>query len=182
LKFVLVGFVMTSLEDREHQSRRAAATRGQALVEFALVIPLLFLLVVNAVNFGGFLFAWITVASAARTGTQYFIGRGAAVGAPAAPAAAQVEALVATDISSLLNRSSLIVRVCTNRNTVVTCSGPGSSVPPDDPEPLTYLSAIVDVRYTYQPFIPAFDFTSLAIHATLPGATIHSRGVMRVAQ
>jgi Flp pilus assembly protein TadG len=173
---------MTSLQDWEHQSRRAAATKGQALVEFALVIPLLFLLIVNAVNFGGFLFAWITVASAARTGAQYFSARGAAAGAPAAPAAAQVNTLVTNDISSLLNRSSLVVRVCTNQNSAVICSGSGSSVPPNDPEPLTYLSATVDVSYTYRPFIPLFDFTSMAVHATLPGATIHSRGTMRVAQ
>ena len=167
---------------RKHTSHQAAATRGQALVEFVLVIPVLFLLLVNAVNFGGFLFAWITVANAARTGTQYFIGRGATPGAPIAPAAAQVNTLVANDISSLLNRSSLTVRVCTNKNAVVTCSGPGSSVPPADPEPASYFSATVDVGYTYQPFIPLFDFTALAVHATLPGATIHSRGVMRVAQ
>ncbi len=35
---------------------------GQSLVEFALVLPLLFLLIVNAINFGGFFYAWITVA------------------------------------------------------------------------------------------------------------------------
>ena len=179
---MLTALNVTSPQDREHRWDRAGSARGQALVEFVLVIPLLFLLLVNTVNFGGFLFAWIAVANAARTGTQYFIGRGASAGAPVAPSAAQVNTLVATDISSLLNHSSVAVRVCTNRNAVTTCSGPGSGVPPADPEPLTYLSASVDVTYTYQPFIPLFDFTALAIHAILPGATIHSRGVMRVAQ
>jgi len=45
--------------------------KGQALVEFALLVPLVFLLAVNAVNFGGYLFAWITVANAARSGADY---------------------------------------------------------------------------------------------------------------
>src|SRR5258708_28280820 len=40
---------------------------GHSLVEFALLLPLLFLLIVNAVNFGSFFFAWITVAHAARS-------------------------------------------------------------------------------------------------------------------
>jgi hypothetical protein len=36
-----------------------AATEGQALIEFALILPMVFFLIVNAVNFGAFLFAWI---------------------------------------------------------------------------------------------------------------------------
>ena len=47
--------------------------KGQALVEFALIVPMVFLLAVNAVNFGGFIFAWITVANAARAGAQYIV-------------------------------------------------------------------------------------------------------------
>ena len=155
---------------------------GQSLVEFALLIPLIFVLLVNTVNFGGFLFAWITVAAAARTAGQYFAAAGAAPGSPPVRTAAQVSTLVASDVFSLLNRASVSVRVCTNRNGVVSCSGAGSSGPPNDPEPSFYSSALVDVGYTYQPFIPLFDFTKLAIHATLPGATIHSRTVMRVVQ
>src|SRR5689334_20712158 len=38
--------------------------RGASLVELALILPLLFLLIVNAVNFGAFLHAVITVANA----------------------------------------------------------------------------------------------------------------------
>lgn len=173
---------MTSLQHCGNPSRRADVTRGQALIEFALVIPVLFLLLVNAVNFGGFLFAWITVANAARTGAQFLISQGAAAGAPSAPSVAQVDTLITNDISSLLNRASLVVRVCTNNNTVITCSGSGTSQPAADPEPLTYLSATVDVTYTYRPFIPVFDFTEMAVHASLPGSRIHRQAMMRVAQ
>ena len=173
---------MSSLKKWNDQAPRCRATRGQALVEFALVVPLLILLIVNAVNFGGFLFGWITVAGAARSGIEYFTAAGAAAGAPTTPTTAQINALVTADVSSLLNRSSLVVRVCTNKNSVVTCSGAGSSVPPADPEPASYVLATIDVTYTYQPLIPVFDFTKMAIHATLPGSTIHCRAAMRVSQ
>ncbi len=45
---------------------RARASKGHSLVEFSLILPFLFLLIVNVVNFGGMLYAWVTVANAAR--------------------------------------------------------------------------------------------------------------------
>jgi len=155
---------------------------GQALVEFALLFPLVFLLIVNTVNFGGFLFSWITIANSARAGSQYWVEGSAAVTTPAAASAAQVTALITQDISSLLSRSSLNVRVCKNNNIVVTCTGAGSYVPPADPEPLTYISTSVDVTYTWKPLIPLWNFAALGIYVTLPPTTIHSRAVMRMLQ
>ena len=159
-----------------------SGTSGQALVEFALLFPVIFLLIVNAVNFGGFLFAWITVANAARNGTHYWAMGGAGAGAPARPTVAQVTTLVTNDISSLPDRASLVVRACTNNNGTVTCSGSGSTLPPADPEPASYLSATVDVTYTYQPLIPLWSFPRMNVYATLPASTVHSRGMMRVLQ
>lgn len=155
---------------------------GQALVEFSLLFPLLFLLVVNTVNFGAFLFAWITIANASRTGSQYWVQGSASINTPSGASAAQVSAVVTQDISSLPNRSSLIVRVCKNNNSVVTCAGAGSNVPPADPEPLSYISTTTDVTYTWQPLIPLWNFASLGIYATLPPTTIHRRTVMRMLQ
>src|SRR6478672_3655551 len=92
-------------DDCEHESNR-----GQALIELAMVLPLLFLFIVNVVNFGAFFFAWITIASAARTGAQYMVMGGASVNSPSPATSAQITTLVTNDISSLLNRSSLAVR------------------------------------------------------------------------
>lgn len=69
-----------------HANGHVTPADGQALVEFALVLPLMFLLLVNAVNFGAFLFAWITVANSARAGAQYRAIGPAAAGAIAAVA------------------------------------------------------------------------------------------------
>ncbi len=164
------------------QASKRSGESGQALVEFALLFPLMFLLIVNAVNFGGFLFAWITVADAARNGTYLWTLGGAAAGAPGQPTAAQVATLVSNDISSLLGRASLAVRACTNNNGTIACSGAGSTLPPPDPEPSKYVSATVDVTYSYQPLIPLWSFPRMNVYATLPVTTVHSRGVMRVLQ
>jgi len=155
---------------------------GQALVEFALVLPLLFLLVINLVNFGGFLFAWITLANGARAGVQYMTMSTASLGGHAGPTAAAVTTFVTNDIASLLNRSSLVVRVCTNNNGAISCTGSGSSTPPADPEPASYVLASVDATYTYQPYLSQWGFGGLGIHLTLPSTTIHRRAVMRMEQ
>lgn len=156
------------------------ATGGQALVEFALVLPMVFLLIVNAVNFGAFLFAWITVANGARVGAQYSVMGAASAGSVATPTPAQVTTLVTNDIASLINRASLTVRVCTNTNGAVACSGLGAGTPAADPEPANYVLGSVDVTYTYVPLIPLWNFPGLGIHATLPPTTIHRQVSMRM--
>jgi Flp pilus assembly protein TadG len=175
-------------------SRTAHGTRleqGHALIEYALLLPLLLLLIINIVNFGGFLFAWITVSNAARAGAQYEVLGGASPTAPAPTTPAQVAALVTNDISSLLKRDSLLVRVCTNNNGTITSAcfnknGPitcsTGSAPPLDPEPASYVLTTVDVTYTYNPYIPLFNFPRLGIRATLPPTTIHRMAVMRAMQ
>jgi Flp pilus assembly protein TadG len=165
--------------DKSLHARLLPAT-GQSLVEFALILPLVFLLIVNLVNFGGFLFAWITVSNAARAGAQYAVLGGASAGLPSTPTATQITTLITNDISSLLNRSSLQVRVCTNKNGSISCSGTGTGTTPSDPEATNYSLVAVDVTYTYQALIPTFSFPGLNIFATmLSSNTIHRKAAMR---
>jgi Flp pilus assembly protein TadG len=155
----------------------APARKGQALIEFALIIPLVLLLAVNALNFGGFIFAWITVAGAARSGAEYMIMSSASPGGMTPATPAQVAALVTNDVTSLLNRSSVVVATCTNS----TVSANGCTTF-SDPEAPSYTLATVDVTYTYRPFIPLFSFPGMGIAATLPSTTIHRKAVMRMLQ
>jgi Flp pilus assembly protein TadG len=151
--------------------------KGQALVEFALLVPLVFLLAVNAVNFGGYLFAWITIANAARAGAEYMSMSSNSPGAPAPATLAQITTLVTNDISSLKNRSSLAVAICTNNTTAA-----NGCTTFFDPEAPAFTLATVDVTYTYQPFIPLFSFPKLGISATLPATRIHRKAVVRMLQ
>jgi hypothetical protein len=195
-----VAFVFEKPEDRKSLEKflrrtlkqdicglimQARKSQGQALVEFALMVPLLCLLIVNAVNFGAFFFGWITVANAARAGAQYAIMAGASVNSPPQTTASQVSQLITNDFTSLLNGTSPTVNVCVYNGSTIepspyqlgSCSGSSS-----DPESARYVGAVVDVTYNYTPPIPLFDFPSLGIHATLPPTTIHRRTYMRLLQ
>lgn len=158
-------------------STTSSPKTGQALVEFALIVPLVFLLAVNAANFGGLLFAWITVANAARAGGQYMVMSSASPGPPTPATLSQITTLVTNDISSLMNRSSLVVAICTNKTAAA-----NACTTFVDPEATAYTLATVDVTYTYKPFIPLFSFPDLGISATLPSSTIHRKAVMRMLQ
>src|SRR6266536_107175 len=153
-------------------SRRRRAGSGQALIEFALVLPLLFLLIILVVNVGSMMYAWVTVSNAARAGAQYAMMGGVSVHGGAPPSAAAITTLVTTDLQSLPNRASAIVTICQNNNATVTCSGAlpaGLSNPPNDPENTAiYCLKSVDVNYTYQPFIRVWSFSGLGI--SLPAA------------
>jgi Flp pilus assembly protein TadG len=160
--------------------RHVHADEGQALIEYLLVVPLIFLLIVNVVNFGGLFFAWITVANAARAAGDYAIMGGVSIGYPRQANAAQITALITQDVSSLPNTSSLVVNICQNNNgTITTLSGTCSSVP-SDPETGSFVLTSIDLTYTYQPLLgTGFKFPGLNIYASLPPTTVHQKALMR---
>jgi Flp pilus assembly protein TadG len=175
----LEKFLHGVLKDANAISRKD--TEGQALVEFALMVPFLFLLVLITVNFGGFLYGWIAVANAARSGAQYAVLGGASVGLPANASNTDVQTLITTDTSSL----PVAVSVCVNKNATAsavtgTCSFTIASVPAD-PEAPRYSLAAVDVNYQFTSFFPHFEFPALGI-TDLPSLPthIHRRVVMRI--
>jgi Flp pilus assembly protein TadG len=164
-----------------YSSRRFKDNKGQALIEFILILPMVFLLIVNLVNFGGFFYAWITVANAARAGANYASLGGASVGLLGTATGTQITNVIRADIASLPNRSSLVVNVCKNVNGTVSnppLAGTCTSIPAD-PEPASSILVTVDVTYTYVPFIRVFSFPSLGVYLTLPPTTVYQRAQMR---
>jgi len=170
----------------------AKGSEGQSLVETALVLPLLLMLILNAVNFGYFLLITLNLISATRNGLEYAIsGSSTPVnrplplpGALTATAATTVDALIAQELGRL-NNGSLAVQVCSlsvGSGAGPTCamagSVPGTAPTPDsDPELATYPGYAlnrVDVWYSFQPLIPGTPF-SLAV-LTIPACTRSSGG------
>src|SRR5438874_1104975 len=58
---------------KSRRNRSKIATRGQALVEFALILPLLVILLVAVFDVGRFIFAYNAVTNAAREGARLAI-------------------------------------------------------------------------------------------------------------
>lgn len=57
--------------DRHRMARRSGSSRGQSLVEFALLVPILLLIVLFALDFGRIYMGWVTVNGMARIGANY---------------------------------------------------------------------------------------------------------------
>src|ERR1035441_3264978 len=114
-----------AMKQVEQRGKRA----GQSLVEFALMLPLLLILIANVVNFAGFYYAFIEVGNASRSAGDYTImgsiaysgtdpsgASGPTLQAPSDPSTPGGPQLVAnmlgTDMLALPNRSSILVRLC----------------------------------------------------------------------
>lgn len=79
-----------------------ATTPAQALVEFALVLPILLLLLVMAVDFGRVFFGWVSIQNAARVGAAYAAENADAWEAPTdAARQARYVSLVENDLQAL---------------------------------------------------------------------------------
>ena len=165
---------------------RAKRTEGQSLIEFALSLPMIFLLIVNLVNFGGFFYAWITVENAARAGANYAILSGVSVGAPATPTGTQLVNLITADMSSLPNTPTVLACQVNASATPVTTSkftGSGSCATTTyDPEYSNYVLTYVDISYNYTPIISLYSFPKLGVYMTIPPTTIRQVAYMRSIQ
>jgi hypothetical protein len=153
-------------------------------VEYALMLPVLLLLMLNAANFAPYLVAWITVNDAIRAATEYQIYDGAAVGQPPIPTAAQVQAVVTNGVQSLHNPSSVTVEICSNNSStgtaVITCNGTGTTFTPTaDIEPIHFVSTAIVVTYTYQPIMGNFTLPVINLPLTIPTTSMSRTILMR---
>jgi len=97
------------------QSTRARNEGGSTLVEFALVLPILAMLLFGIVEFGRMLNAQVIVTSAAREGARY-----ASLGSSAATVTSQVKASCPTIDPALL--SVVVTNAAGTSGTAVTVS------------------------------------------------------------
>ncbi len=161
---------------------------GQALVEYVLLLPLLFLLVINLLNFAGFFYAWIAVTNASRAGADYAALGGASTGSLGQASSSQLNTMISEDIKALPNSSGIVVQICQNINGTITTIY-GATCPTTaptgatDPEPTSYALRWVNVTYTYTPFVGAgFRFPNLNVNLTIPPTTLTRRTIIRVIQ
>ena len=78
------------------------APRGQGLVEFALIVPVLMLVMVMALDVGRVFFGWVGLTNASRIGASYAAAHATAWGSPgSATARASYEAQIRADADAL---------------------------------------------------------------------------------
>jgi len=102
-------------------SRGRQATRGQALVEFALIIPAMLLLVVGGLDIGRVFFSWIEVNNAAREAAAY------AGGNPTDTSGIAAHAYQEANVQGQGGEGAMTVTAsCANPGrTAIACSGAG---------------------------------------------------------
>jgi hypothetical protein len=173
-----------------HVQRTAPGEEGQGLVETAIVMPLLFGIAFNMLNWGYFWFMVLALSAAPRQGVQYATQGGTAIQSGGNPSVTNVYNLVNENLTNAISgtTSSVVsVQVCSkslgvNSTThIAQCqsfgSGPttGITTPPADPEAPAFVLDSVDVAYTVTPIIPGRVFT-----VVLPSnMTFHRKVYMR---
>ncbi len=81
---------------------RSRSSRGQGLVEFALIVPVLMLMLLMALDFGRVFFGWVGLTNASRIGASYAAAHAPAWGSPgSATERASYEAQILADANAL---------------------------------------------------------------------------------
>jgi hypothetical protein len=162
--------------------KRMKGSSGQALVETAIILPVVMLLVLNVVNFGFFFVVALNLAASPRSGVEYSILGFQTPGSLTLPAAGPPSTVTAVShlsqqdlTGAIFSPTSASIQVCSSTVGLtaasppaakcvscsgITCgtSGIGSPAPDADPESPTFVLDRVDVDYTFSPPIPGTPF------------------------
>jgi Flp pilus assembly protein TadG len=134
--------------------RLAKSDRGAALVEFAVILPILALLLTGIIDFGRYMYDGILAANAARAGAQY--------GAQNLATAANSTGMKNAALQDAQNLPNLTVPTangfCMSGSTVVTCGTAGS---------VAYVQ--VDTTGTFTPLIK---YPGLPATVTVSGSAV----------
>ncbi len=153
---------------------------GQALIETALMLPLILLLVLNCVNFGYFFIVALNLTVAPRSGVEYSIlgfQTPASLSLPVAGPPSTITSisyLSQQDMTGALSGpTAATIQVCsstvgmfsTGVSKCVPCTGAtcgavgaGNPAPALDPEAPNFVLNRVDVNYVFSPPIPGAPF------------------------
>jgi len=137
-------------------SRRKNRTRGQALVEFALVVPVFLLVLCGILDFGFMLYSRMTVINASREGARISITAANRTTIPSLASGAVLNNVTALN-SALITTSTSCVAIKTSGScnwSSTTSSQAGDAVS-------------VTVTYTYQTFFPLFFGSSIPMSSTV---------------
>ncbi len=156
---------------------------GQALVETALILPIVLLLVLNIINFGYFFLVALNLTASPRSAAEYSILGFQTPGSQSLPTDVPVSYLSGQDLyGAISSPASVSIQVCsstvglsgsgatqtakcapctlssTDMSASCSTGGTGSPAPSSDPESPTFVLDRVDVDYSFSPPIPGTPF------------------------
>jgi len=156
---------------------------GQALIETALMLPIILLLILNIINFGYFFLVALNLTTAPRSAVEYSILGFQTPLSQRLPADVAVSYLSGQDLYGAVNSpASASIQVCsstmgtngagatqtakcapctlssTDMSASCTAAGTGTPAPNSDPESPTFVLDRVDVDYSFSPPIPGTPF------------------------
>jgi Flp pilus assembly protein TadG len=135
------------------RSRRRRRSRGQSLVEFAVVLPVFLLILSGVLDFGFLLYSRMTVINAARDGARIAIS-----------------AADPTTIPSIARGQTVAAGggLITNGDVTVSCIRPGGSCSFTSATSAAAGDSVkVVVTYTYHPFFPLLFGTTIPISSSV---------------
>lgn len=148
--------------DRKRSSARRHRSRGQSLVEFALVFPLFVLLLAGMVDFGTGLYSYMTVVNAARDGAR--------LGATACDVLActdAVKARVAASSGGLLRPADVSVSCTKAAGGGIACTK-NTAIPPSPQNGVKNGDSVtVTASYTYNMIWPLAFGTPILLTSTV---------------
>jgi len=182
--------------------KRSVSSSGQSLLETALLLPLILLVVLNAINFGYYFVVALNLATAPRSGVQYAAQGGLSIGNVALPDPGpstdntSVSYLTYQDMIRLSGSSTTAVRVCSQVNGLTnpglstqtanctlygSAPSPAFTGPNADPEAPNFVLQRVDVQYTVTPLIKGLTLRIAGSDLPLvtPNLTFHRQVSMR---
>lgn len=156
---------------------------GQSLLETALMVPILLVLVLNALNLGHYFFVAVNLMGAARQAAEYSIMGGASVVQTPIPVATNVQSLLADQISGALGNqqvANLPSQICSlslglsgQASNCNQYQGFGALSPDVDPEGPSLVLNRVDVAYQPAPLVEG------ALFNVVPAPDLHFYVEMR---
>ena len=169
--------------------------RGQAMIETAIILPVLLAIAFNVVNFGYFLLMAVNLAAAPRSGALYSILGPATPVATSLPSTTSVNSLTIGDLTGAFHDASTVkVQVCSlakgsddtspyltwcDQFNTFTAAPPAA-----DPEPGSFVLNQVDVVYSFPPLINSRAFNLILVnYCPSSGGTVtcnlHRKVLMR---
>lgn len=133
--------------------RLLRSRRATAALEFALVTPVLLIMLGGVVDFGLVMLARSQLASAVAQGAEYAIATGSSV-SPASVKTLVQSASPLSGVTATVSPSSGAACYCVTGTPLALTSHICSSACPDGSSPGIYLT--IKAQYTYQPILPFY--------------------------